>query len=264
MAYDTSEPITLKQAYRILDVPESASLDAIKQSYRKAARLYHPDLKTALSDADKFHQVTVAYNLITRARKNQQGRTGARFMNFGFMGKKDDDDRRSASTLTYDELVRRFDRANNIWSQIEAAHALLERYTGRFEGFAIPRLRRAQEKVGAELILMLGRVGSRRSLTAIAPYLTSRHPELAVAAFVALDGAGRRGAEIIDQQLQTPSAMMYRISGIFRRNDRERELARDGAISADKMRRLSAAMRRTGVPLDAFLEGMGLTVARSA
>jgi len=62
-------PMTIKDAYAILDVKESQSLDSIKQSYRRAVRLYHPDVQTGLSDAEKFSRIVTAYNMITDERK---------------------------------------------------------------------------------------------------------------------------------------------------------------------------------------------------
>ncbi len=264
MAYDTGESMTLRQAHRLLDVPEGAPIEVVKQSYRRAARLYHPDLKTALSDSDKFHQVTTAYNLISKARKDQPSRNG-RFMGFSFKSKPSDGtDGRSVHSLSYQELVSRFDRSGNVWAMIEAAHALLERYDTRFESFAIPRMRQAPPTVVAELILMLGQCGSRRALTAIGPYLTARQRELCVAAFVALDAAGAPGHDIIDRRLDTPSAVRYKINGLINgRTPQERRLAREGVVSKDLLRRLSAVIRATGIPIDAFLEGLDLANARS-
>ncbi|MBF0170827.1 MAG: DnaJ domain-containing protein [Nitrospinae bacterium] len=263
MAQESSEMMTLRQAHRLLDVPEGAPLEVVKQSYRRAARLYHPDLRTALSDADKFHQVTVAYNLISKARKETPARSG-RFMGFSFKSKKaDEGDNRPVHTLGLEELVARFDRSGNVWAKIEAAHALLERFEGRFESFAIPRLRVSPPAVAVELIHMLGRTGGRRALTAIGGYLTAREKELCVAAFVALDAAGAPGHEIIDRRLDTPSAVRYRLSGLLNgRSPQERRLAREGTVPKEKLRRLSAVIRATGVPIDAFLEGLELAAAR--
>ena len=61
-------------AYRILGVPQSASIDEIKAAYRKLAIKFHPDKYETQSpqvqkDAEqKFKEVNQAYEIIKKAR----------------------------------------------------------------------------------------------------------------------------------------------------------------------------------------------------
>ncbi len=50
MLYTNGVSISLKQAHSLLKVERNASLDKIKQSYRRAAMLYHPDTGSGSSD----------------------------------------------------------------------------------------------------------------------------------------------------------------------------------------------------------------------
>jgi hypothetical protein len=286
--------MTLKEAYRLLDVSEVSSLDIIKQSYRRAAKLYHPDTASSLSDTEKFHRIVTAYNIVVSdAKRNQSthtlrgngaggwkrfaGKTGSRIMDFmdgvrsRTQGRPPDGngrgasaggpDRKSASQLSYEELVTRFDRSVNSWDQIEAAHEVYNRFRPRFEKFAIPRLRRIFGKTLVEMIHILGTTRTDAALNAVAKYITSTDKEVCCAAFMALDQAGCAGHSILDNQINTPSAVMYHLLGFFRKTEIEKRILKNRLMPAEKLRRLSAVTRRTGFPMQDLLEGIGVSVS---
>lgn len=63
--------MTYQEALKVLDLSPNATPDEIKRAYRRMAHKYHPDKnpndKTA---ADRFHQITMAYNVLN-GRGNQ-------------------------------------------------------------------------------------------------------------------------------------------------------------------------------------------------
>lgn len=66
--------------YEILGVPRNASLDEIKASFRKLARLYHPDVSKEPDAEERFKEINEAYGVLSdpqkRARYDQFGRAG--------------------------------------------------------------------------------------------------------------------------------------------------------------------------------------------
>ena len=62
-----------KNLYDVLGVAKTASEAEIKSAYRKLARKYHPDLnKDDKSAADKFKEVSNAYDIIGNAEKRKK------------------------------------------------------------------------------------------------------------------------------------------------------------------------------------------------
>ena len=303
MHYDDGQEMTLKQAYRVLDLNENSTIETVKQSYRRAAKLYHPDVSSGLSDTAKFHKIVTAYNLITKEIKRKQviygvprngagkanekteaaqagawkrfaGKTGSKFMDFmgGMRPSKGPEktsrekkpgtqsEWKNSSLLSFDELLIRFDKTPNVWVQIESAHEIYSRFRARFESFAIPRLPRAQAKVLVELIQILGRLKSASALRAVSPYAASGNKEVCCSAFMALESAGPFGNELLDKSIRTPSPVMYYITGLFNRSPFERHVLKSRLVTAQKMRRLTAVNRRTGLPLQDLLEGVGISL----
>ena len=50
--------------YKVMDVPEDASLNVIKKAYRRLARKYHPDVSSIQDAEEKFKQVGEAYEVL--------------------------------------------------------------------------------------------------------------------------------------------------------------------------------------------------------
>lgn len=59
---------------RTLDVKLSASAHEIKQSYRRLARKYHPDLSTQLNSDNLFREISEAYAGLKNAYRNSISR----------------------------------------------------------------------------------------------------------------------------------------------------------------------------------------------
>ena len=57
--------------YETLGVDRDASFDEIKKAYRKLARSYHPDVNPDPKMADKFKEITAAYEVLSDPDKRQ-------------------------------------------------------------------------------------------------------------------------------------------------------------------------------------------------
>lgn len=62
---------TQRDFYEVLGVSKSASADEIKKAYRKLALQYHPDRNKEKSAAEKFKEVTKAYEVLSDPQKRQ-------------------------------------------------------------------------------------------------------------------------------------------------------------------------------------------------
>lgn len=58
--------------YDILGVSKDASKDEIKKAFRKLARKYHPDVNKSPDAAEKFKEITKAYEVLSDSQKRQQ------------------------------------------------------------------------------------------------------------------------------------------------------------------------------------------------
>ena len=51
--------------YELLGVPRNATADQIRSAYRKLARQHHPDVSQAADGAERFKQITEAYEVLS-------------------------------------------------------------------------------------------------------------------------------------------------------------------------------------------------------
>ena len=82
--------------YEVLGIQKGASEDEIKHAYRTLAKKYHPDVNHEPGAADKFKEVTEAYEVLSDPQKRQQydqfgfaGMDGSGFSGFGGQGFSD-------------------------------------------------------------------------------------------------------------------------------------------------------------------------------
>src|SRR4030067_1782405 len=60
-----------KDFYKILGVSKNSSADEIKRAYRKLALQYHPDKNKSKDAAEKFKEVSKAYEVLSDSQKRQ-------------------------------------------------------------------------------------------------------------------------------------------------------------------------------------------------
>jgi curved DNA-binding protein len=66
-------PVQYKDYYESLGVPRAASADEIKKSFRKLARLYHPDVaKDKKKAEEKFKEINEAYEVLSDPAKRKK------------------------------------------------------------------------------------------------------------------------------------------------------------------------------------------------
>lgn len=67
----------MKDPYKILDVPKTATDEEIKKAYRTLAKKYHPDLNPNKKEAElKFKEISVAYKLIENKEAREKYEKG--------------------------------------------------------------------------------------------------------------------------------------------------------------------------------------------
>ena len=70
--------------YETLGVGRDASFDDIKKAYRKLARSYHPDVNPDPKMAEKFKEITAAYDVLSDPDKRQNYDVGGNGIGSGF------------------------------------------------------------------------------------------------------------------------------------------------------------------------------------
>src|SRR5436309_1662137 len=63
---------TATDYYALLGLPRNATVEQIRSAYRKLARQYHPDVNKDAGAADKFKQITEAYEVLSDAERRQR------------------------------------------------------------------------------------------------------------------------------------------------------------------------------------------------
>ena len=63
---------TATEYYALLGIARTASEEQIRSAYRKLARQYHPDVNKEPGAAEKFKQITEAYEVLTDPERRQR------------------------------------------------------------------------------------------------------------------------------------------------------------------------------------------------
>jgi curved DNA-binding protein len=59
--------------YRILDIPENAGIDEIKNAFRRKAKAYHPDINKCKGAHQKFIDINEAYTYLVDLHASSSG-----------------------------------------------------------------------------------------------------------------------------------------------------------------------------------------------
>ncbi|MCG9884901.1 MAG: DnaJ domain-containing protein [Cyanobacteria bacterium] len=84
--------MTLRECYRLLELPSGASLEEVKAAYRRLARRYHPDANPGGETRDRFMAIADAYQYLTQRLQVQAAAIAAR--------QRQDGERRARSVAT--------------------------------------------------------------------------------------------------------------------------------------------------------------------
>ena len=63
--------VAQKDYYKILAVPKTASQADLKRAYRKLSLKYHPDKNSSPDAAEKFAEISVAYDTLSDPEKRK-------------------------------------------------------------------------------------------------------------------------------------------------------------------------------------------------
>ena len=102
-----------KDYYKTLGVPENASIDEIKKTYRSLAKKYHPDANPNNKAAEeKFKEISEAYYVLSDAKKRQEY---DRYKKYGFSESQGGSGAargfQGAQGFDYEEILRAFRNA---------------------------------------------------------------------------------------------------------------------------------------------------------
>ena len=135
-------PVAAQDYYEALEVSRDASEDEIRQSYRRLARRYHPDVNKEAGAEDRFKQISEAYEVLRDAEKR------ARYDRLGPNWRAGQD---ASGASGFDEAFRARQRLRGRASRV---------WRGRFRrllrGNVRPRARARAGRAGFEQFSMRG------------------------------------------------------------------------------------------------------------
>jgi molecular chaperone DnaJ len=129
---------TTADFYAVLGVTRGATDEQIRSAYRKLARQYHPDVNKEADAAERFKQITEAYEVLTDPQRRQRydmfGSTTGGFGDFGIGD--------LFETFFGGDLRRRESRGpmRGADLRMEIEIELLDAVQGRERGISVPRL----------------------------------------------------------------------------------------------------------------------------
>lgn len=61
-----------KNYYKILEISSVASVEEIKENFRRLAKKYHPDISKEKNAENKFREITEAYEILSNPKTKQE------------------------------------------------------------------------------------------------------------------------------------------------------------------------------------------------
>lgn len=106
-----------KKYYQILNIPETATQDEIKKSYRKLAKQYHPDVNPGANSEAKIKEINLAYEVLgDPIKRKQYDQFGTNPTQNPYQSTQQSGYYNSASDL-FEELLRQQQRQSQYYSQ---------------------------------------------------------------------------------------------------------------------------------------------------
>ncbi|MDR1471097.1 MAG: J domain-containing protein [Synergistaceae bacterium] len=169
--------------FKVLGLPQDASWDEVKKSFRRLARTYHPDV-AGPSSARKFAEITEAYMTLKAAISPEAfsgvTRAGGRAQPRGQAGRKAGaaSGRASLFKVFWNGLLQRLRRRHRPGCGENAGADEVSTARTRFIGSVISRA----ESQMCEILSMRGEFSERDRTSAIVRRLGSRRPEVVILA----------------------------------------------------------------------------------
>ncbi|MFQ5432015.1 MAG: DnaJ domain-containing protein [Nitrospinota bacterium] len=276
----------MNRYYRSLNLPPGASLDEIKKAFRKAVRMYHPDMNGGYGNLYKFNEVIRAYNYlkkspdvtgvaikkpterkikawlvkITKALTKEVNLT-VKVKNAGALKKRKRRQSRRVDPLilrmSFEELRFRFTQSNNDYVKMQSARALAILF-GAKSLFTLKKgLGNASLQVCEEIIYLFGLIGNNEAVRLLEK--CARHPNVKIAccAVNALQQVNREQAVTILNKLEKEGRAFRTAVSQYFDTKKARKLLHGWTMDDSEFYIARALRNRTRQPLPIILRELG-------